>query len=122
MSSKPNRMAKPRCRHRTLTLPILRHLRYLLLQVLVLPWQVQQLHSHYLFHGGLISYCFSAVLLHHTPMATNTLTVGIAAFRPLLRLCFHLFYTCISFVTFFSAPSILFPCRVTRANPPMRQC
>jgi hypothetical protein len=97
MSNKLNCMAKPKRRHRTLSLSILRHPRYLLLQVLVLPRQVQQLHSRYLFHGGLRLYCFSAVHLHHTPMATNT--VNVAASGPL----FHLYFVPVSLSLCFSA-------------------
>jgi len=95
MSDKPNCTAKPRHRHCTLKLLVLQHLRYLL-WVLVLPQQVQQPHSYNLSHGGLRSYCLSAVHLHHTPMATNT--VNVAASGPL----FHLYFVPVSLSLCFS--------------------
>ncbi|KAG2348220.1 hypothetical protein BDR05DRAFT_506500 [Suillus weaverae] len=86
ISNKPNRTAKPRRRHRTLSLPMLQHPRRLLLHVLTLPQQVQQPHSHHPYHGGLRSCCFSAVHLHHTPMVIDT--VSVAALGQQLHLCF----------------------------------
>ncbi|KAG1817388.1 hypothetical protein EV424DRAFT_1037691 [Suillus variegatus] len=58
----------PRARRRNLNLPRPLPTTHLL-KVLTLPHQVQQPHSHYPFHCGLISYCFSVVHLHNTPMA-----------------------------------------------------
>jgi hypothetical protein len=96
MSNKPNCTAKPRHRHCTLKLLVLQHLRYLL-RVLVLPQQVQQPHSYNPSHGGLRSYCLSAVHLHHSPTATNT--VNVAASGPL----FHLYFVPVSLSLCFSA-------------------
>ncbi|KAG2346351.1 hypothetical protein BDR05DRAFT_778621 [Suillus weaverae] len=80
MSNKFNRTAKPRRRHRTLSLPMPQHPRHLMLQV-------QQLHNHHPSHGGLRLYCFSVVHLRNTPMVINTASV--AAYGQLLHFYFY---------------------------------